>query len=560
MKKEATSIRLGRQMMISSILMALTPLLIFAFVLFYFYNFAYTEKVVAHLEALVERHAQDIDTYLHEKLANIRMQAASYPLEQLQDADFLRTRLEALQAIYPGAYSDLGLVTEDGRQVAYAGPYQLVRADYSHAEWFRQAIHRDEFISDVFLGIRGVPHFIVTCRILSEGHVWLLRATIDFAVFNSLVKESQIGKTGAAFIISRQGEFETERRAETSIDPGLLDSIAKQHFENDSPQFREYGGQSGTDYFLVSVPLKGGEWVLVLQQEKEDALVELYRARWVAILVLVFGGAGIVLTVVVLTRRMQRKIFVAEEEQKIMQKQVVEAGKLAAIGELAAGIAHEINNPVAIMVECAGWIKDLMGMPEYGTEANLKEIQETLQEIAIQGSRCKEITHKLLSFARKTDSRVQEVDIPILLEEIISLTHQKARFGNVTVRTEIAPDLPKITASPTELQQVILNLINNAIDAFSRKEGTIVVRALRQGEAIVIDVADNGQGIPPADLQRIFEPFYTTKPVGKGTGLGLAICYGIINKMGGDITVESELNVGTTFHVRIPVATNSTPA
>ncbi|MGE4553108.1 MAG: sensor histidine kinase, partial [Desulfovibrionaceae bacterium] len=363
-----------------------------------------------------------------------------------------------------------------------------------------------------------------------------------------------------AFIISREGEFQPERRSEPSIDPGLLDSFAKQHFLNDTSQFREYQGEMGKEYFLVSVPLKSGEWVLVLQQEREDALVELYRARWVAMVVLVFGGAGIVFTVVILTRRMQRKIFVAEQEQKIMHKQVVEAGKLAAIGELAAGIAHEINNPVAIMVECAGWIKDLMGMPEYGSEDNLKEIQETLKEITIQGGRCKEITHKLLSFARKTDSRVQEVDIPALLEEIISLTHQKARFGNVTVRTEVAPDLPKITASPTELQQVVLNLINNAIDAISKKEGVIVVRAARQGEDIVIDVADNGQGIPPADLHRIFEPFYTTKPVGKGTGLGLAICYGIINKMGGDITVESELNVGTTFHVRIPVTTNSTPA
>ncbi|MGE4506975.1 MAG: cache domain-containing protein, partial [Desulfovibrionaceae bacterium] len=282
MKKEATSIRLGRQMMVSSILMALTPLLIFAFVLFYFYNFAYTEKVVAHLEALVERHAQDIDTYLHEKLANIRMQATSYPLERLKDADFLRQRLEALQVIYPGAYSDLGLVDEQGRQVAYAGPFQLVRADYSHAEWFHQAIGRNEFISDVFLGIRGIPHFIVTCRMVRDGHPWLLRATIDFAVFNSLVKDIQIGKTGAAFIINREGEFQTERRAETSIDPGLLDSIAKQHFLNDTSQFREYQGEMGKEYFLVSVPLKSGEWVLVLQQEREDALVELYRARWVA--------------------------------------------------------------------------------------------------------------------------------------------------------------------------------------------------------------------------------------------------------------------------------------
>jgi len=206
------------------------------------------------------------------------------------------------------------------------------------------------------------------------------------------------------------------------------------------------------------------------------------------------------------------------------------------------------------MMESAGWVQDLMKQNDMENPETMSEITETLKEIVIQGRRCKEITHKLLSFARRTDSRVSEVKVNELLEELISLTAQKAKYSSVSVRSEFAPDNPVLMGSPTELQQVVLNLINNAIDAIEKPEGVVVVRSRMEGKDVVIDVADNGKGIPQADLVRIFEPFYTTKPVGKGTGLGLSICYGIINKMGGDITVESELDEGSVFHVRIPAS------
>ncbi|NCC25985.1 MAG: HAMP domain-containing histidine kinase, partial [Deltaproteobacteria bacterium] len=166
-------------------------------------------------------------------------------------------------------------------------------------------------------------------------------------------------------------------------------------------------------------------------------------------------------------------------------------------------------------------------------------------------------THKLLSFARRTDARTTEIDLPVLLEEIIAFSAQKAKYGKVHIKTEIDPDLPPLHASPTELQQVVLNLVNNAIDAMDKPEGVIVIRARHEDDNVVIDVADNGQGIPSANLQRLFEPFFTTKPVGKGTGLGLSICYGIINKMGGTISVESELGEGTVFHITLPTRPRS---
>jgi len=236
-----------------------------------------------------------------------------------------------------------------------------------------------------------------------------------------------------------------------------------------------------------------------------------------------------------------------------MDEQIVETGKLASIGELAAGIAHEINNPVAIMVEEAGWIGDLLEEEDLKESSNLDEFKRALNQIRTQGKRCKDITYKLLSFARKTDPREQDVQLNELLEELIALSAQRAKYGNITIKTDFQENLPAVMVSQSEMQQVFLNLINNSIDAMEKRGGEIVVRSRLQGNEVVVEVTDNGPGIARANLGRIFDPFFTTKPVGKGTGLGLSICFGIVKKYGGEIEVRSVPEVETTFSVKIPL-------
>jgi len=185
----------------------------------------------------------------------------------------------------------------------------------------------------------------------------------------------------------------------------------------------------------------------------------------------------------------------------------------------------------------------------------LDEFYRALKQIDTQGKRCKEITHKLLSFARKTDSKIHEVQINELIEDVIGLSEQSAKYNKVTISKTLQQGMPSVHVSHTEIQQVLLNLINNALYAMEKQGGTIDIRSQLDHEHIVITLADNGPGIPRANLGRIFDPFFTTKPVGKGTGLGLSICFGIIKKMGGEIDVQSVVDMGTTFHIRIPIET-----
>ena len=451
-----------------------------------------------------------------------------------------------------------GLVDDEGIQVAYAGPFKLLKAHYSDADWYQKAMHRQFFISDVFLGLRGLPHFIVAVRQDYQKRHWILRATINFMAFNNLVENLRIGETGFAFILNKSEAFQT--RPPYGLRPGsnhyarFIDYMGKNKarvhmFENAA----EFGAKN----IHVGAFLKNDEWLLVYRQDMADAYHDLNHAQRVAFIIILAGGIIILSTALIISRRMVGRLATADREKRLMNRQVIETGKLAAIGELAAGIAHEINNPVAIMMEKAGWIQDLLEEEEFQEGENLAEFEESLEEIRNQARRCKEITHKLLSFARKTDSRSHHLQLNSLLEDVIGLSEQRAKYAGVVFRMNLNGKLPTIEASPTEMQQVFLNLVNNAMDAMEKKGGEIIISSFVSNSNIVVEFTDTGPGIPAANLDKIFAPFFTTKPVGKGTGLGLSICYGIIKKLGGGIDVESELEKGTTFRVRIPLRSDS---
>ncbi|NLI82810.1 MAG: two-component sensor histidine kinase [Deltaproteobacteria bacterium] len=574
---------LSRNLVSIVIVVSFTPLLLIAALIGYSFETSYKGKSIAYLKETVKRNQQNIDVFLSEKLDYLKVLSRSYTFEELTDEKFLARKLAILQDAYGGVFVDLGVVNSQGIQVAYAGMFKLERADYSKAEWFKTAMKRTHFISDVFLGLRRSPHFIVSIKHNWRGEDYILRATVDFVQFNSLVENVRIGETGHAFIMNRAGEFQTKVGPETEAnrefymallqknglkwEDGGLDAVSGvpsfTYSYWDSP-YKEIiltgeGRRGGDDFVYIMTPLKSGEWVLVFQQDKSDAFRDLRRARFLALAILLLGGASIAVTAILVSRKMVSRIEMSDREKEMMNEQVIETGKLASVGELAAGIAHEINNPVAIMVEEAGWIEDLLRDETQMEASKLEEVKRALTQINTQGERCKEITHKLLSFARRTDPRVVEVNINEVLEEILSISEQRSKFSNVKLEKNLDPDLPHIMASPSELQQVFLNLINNSLDAIGTGGGTITVTSRLADDRLVVDVADTGTGMPKAILARIFEPFFTTKPVGKGTGLGLAICYGIIKKMGGDITVNSAVGVGTTMHVYLPVPKGAVP-
>jgi two-component system NtrC family sensor kinase len=548
-----------RNMVLTIIIVSLVPMVLVSTTLYVQFRDSYREKVNDHLRELVQKHKQNIDTFLQERLTDIRLMAARNGHERLKDPNFLQRNLQLLQQEYGSVFVDLGVVDAEGRQEAYAGPFKLAKAFYGDAEWFREVGRSDYVISDVFLGLRALPHFIVAVQNTDDGRPWILRATIDFVAFNNLVDSIRIGRTGFAFILNREAVLQTTPGARPYAS-GVTDSAyAKSLWSAISSGKGDVRillkeDSSGRENIYAGAFLKGGGWLLIYQQSAEDAFADLDRSFLVTTVIMMLGAAAVLVMALALSRRMVHRIAAIDAEKSLMNEKVVETGKLASIGELAAGVAHEINNPVAIMVEEAGWIGDLLEEDDLRESKNLAEFKRALEQIRNQGRRCKEITHKLLSFARKTSEKVQDININELLEDLLAISAQRAKYSMVEVSTRLAEGLPPVRLSLAELQQVFLNLINNALDAMENRGGRLSIASRRENGFVVVDFADTGAGIPAPYLSRIFDPFFTTKAVGKGTGLGLSICFGIVNKMGGRIEVASTVEVGSTFSVYLPAA------
>lgn len=546
-----------RTMVLTVMLVAGVPLLMIGLVIIQQFGDAYRTKITDHLTLLMRKHSRTIDAFLTDRLGNIRVLARSHSIEELTDPDFLTQKLAVLREEYGGFFVDLGLIDPQGVQQVYSGPFNLAKADYADAAWFSEIKKRQYTISDVFSGLRGSPHFIVAAIIPRGDDGWILRATVDFDAFNALVSNIRIGSTGFAFILNRTGEPQTRPLLGGDRLGDSHRAFLNADLLHDKVLIEEHPDAAGKDSIFAVTPLNNGRWILIYQQQISDAFESWNTAQKTAIFLFVVWAGIVGVFTYFVSRRMTLRIEEVIDQKDKMSDQVVEAGRLASIGELAAGIAHEINNPVAVMVEEAGWIQDLLSEDDPATADNLTEIERAAGQIRTQGGRCKEITHKLLSFARKTDPTAKKLDLNELIEEIISLVDQKTRYANVTLETLLARDLPPVWASATELQQVLLNLLNNSVDAMNPTGGHIRISTQLKGRQIVLRVIDNGIGIADANLSRIFDPFYTTKPVGQGTGLGLSICYGIIQKLGGKIHAQSAKGIGTTFTITLPVSSET---
>jgi two-component system NtrC family sensor kinase len=237
------------------------------------------------------------------------------------------------------------------------------------------------------------------------------------------------------------------------------------------------------------------------------------------------------------------------------ERAVARAEKLAAVGRLAAGVVHEINNPLATIAACAESLETRIAEGAFSGSSDVEDLKEYLGLIRDEAFRCKQITNGLLDFSRlRAGNRV-----PVNLVDTIKMTARlvtvQHRGDNIQIEIETANDLPSVLGDEGQLQQAIVALSTNAIDAMP-EGGTLTLRAHRSGPNVIVEIKDTGIGIPQENLTKIFDPFFTTKDVGRGTGLGLAVCYGIVSEHGGRLDVRSAVGVGTTFTISLPKASN----
>jgi two-component system NtrC family sensor kinase len=537
-----------RRVLLILLLLAVTPLAALGLFSLNRINAVYDEKINAGIEALTNSKRRALDTFMAERLAQIKTLAFTHSFTELSN----QARLSEIFTVMQNnshSFADMGIIGTDGRHAAYVGPYQLRDADYSAEPWFRETLRKGMYISDVFTGFRHVPHFIIAVLRHEGGRSFILRATIDMDAVDALLERVYSSGGSDAFLVNSRGELQS-----------------KSHFHGKLMETIDFAlpPLNGNEIKTFNVTVNGGRslpaavtsleairWFLVVEDDATEMLLPLQRLKMFIIVLVALGGGLVIAGALICSRLLVDSLAAADEKQAHIDARLLQSSKMAALGKMAAGVAHEINNPLMLIQENAGWIRDLLGDEQPQRMKNYQDILDSAAKIESHVARAKGITRRMLGFGRRMNPGRMEIILNALAGQAVEMFDSEARARNIRIHREFDPGLPVILSDPAQLEQVFINIIDNAVDAVGR-DGTVTVRTEAFAGGARIAFRDSGPGMDENTRRHIFDPFFTTKKIGEGTGLGLAICYSILEKLGGRIEVVSSPGQGAEFIVSLP--------
>jgi two-component system NtrC family sensor kinase len=533
-------------MILIMVLVTIVPLLLMALINYHEYQRALKQEIIVPLGVLVNKTKHSFELFLTERLSAVSFIASAYSFQELADQKTLNRIFRVMKQEF-GGFVDLGLIDSSGLQVSYAGPYQLEGKRYKDHDWFHEVVVRGEHTSDVFMGYRKFPHFVMAVKHEAPtGESWILRATIDTEMFNNLIVSMGLDPASDAFIINRSGVFQTTSKFYGQVLDKFPLPLPPISYD---PNVLEMTDHQGREILLAYTYFVSPSFILVAVKPRGEVLRSWYTLKTELFLIFVASVVIIFLVVFKLTDMFVKRIEESDYRRELAYHDMEYTNKLATIGRLAAGIAHEINNPMAIINEKAGLMGDLIGsMSQFPNKEKFLRLTESIRQSV---DRCSTITHRLLGFARRMDVEIELIDLNEVILEVIGFLENEALHHNVDVRLQLADDLPQISSDHGQLQQIFLNILNNAFSAVEDGGMVVITTWEHDADTVGVSVEDNGIGMSEETRSHIFEPFFSTRE-GYGTGLGLSITYGIIKKLGGNIEVQSKEEEGTTFTVFLP--------
>jgi len=531
--------RLFNSIVVALLAASFIPLLVIGGGMYYHTVSILEQKTLAALDAEISEHQKTIDHFLAERTMDLKILSSNLGFDYLTAPGNLKKVFDTLQQELP-CFTDMGVIDDQGRHRAYVGPYDLLSKNYKETPWFKAIQQREYYVSDVFLGFRNDPHFIIAVKQMTGEGFWILRATVDTDYFERLVAEVLSKRDGDAYIVNKDGILQTTPRWGGKI-MGQSGVKYKEPFEG--VRLEERGGKIIMMAWLERVP-----WLCVAEFKREDIYSPLRNVRTVGLFVFVLGTMLIVLTVILTTNYLFSRLETKRRNIRFLDHQLQHSNRMASSMKLASGFVREVNETLSNIDLVLSWVDDL-AQGDLSGEESRTEVRESLKQVRSELVRARRATGRFLKSTQSSLPIIREVRVQDLLDEIIELLERELHFNRITVKRDYQDPLPPVQSDPSQLRQVFQNLIVNALTAIG-KDGVITLTAQGSEERVSIGVGDTGPGIPKDRLEKIFEPLFTTKP--DGTGLGLSIGAGILKKLGGRISVKSEIGKGAVFTVDIP--------
>lgn len=550
--RQYTVVTIKRKIFVAMLLVPLLPVLIALGTGSYVHSTYVHKNDLSHVSQIANSLSTTIDRYIHDCLGDLSLIGSS--VFNIQNISNLKNILEIIQNKRKEIL-DIALIDAQGSVISYAGPVLFTGAHIIPGDWFAQALERGFGVGDVQIGQMGVPHFVLACRVLHDEQVYVLRIALDISVFDQILRGMR-EESVEIFLTNAEGEL-------LAGDGQVLTR------ERNLPQLENWSRQgrvffdSDTGQAQASRVMSQIGWILTVR--KHAALTFTSQDSVFLFLGLSMLGGGIVIlfSSLYLSGYIEKMLQQRDMEREKLREQLYRAGRLAELGEMATGFAHEINNPLQIMKSDQAYIEMVLrDFQEHCADEpkcleDITEMTSSVEQIKVQIDRCARITHSILRFGRAGTLDVQHVNLAKFIPEVLTMVRKKSQISGIDLRVEMASPKLIVNVDPGRLQQVLLNLINNAMyaiqEASDRRVGEIVLGCgLDKDGRVRIQVTDNGVGIGPEHQKLIFTPFFTTKPPGGGTGLGLSVCHDLVDQMNGVLDFVSRKGEGTTFFITLP--------
>ena len=531
---------------------ALVPLLVVTVIHHELTQKSVDSELILRTERLASNARRAVTFFLEERLDALIFTVNEIHYDQLANPDQLAELLRNLKLGF-GGLTDLSVVDHTGLQIAYAGPFKLEGKNYSNQTWFLECQKCNYYVSEIFSGYRDLPHIIIAVKSFRpDGTFFILRATIETERLIQTLSSYETGAHADIFLANRSGIIQTSSKYYGYIFEKM--SLPVPDYSPRTQTVMENDGQGRpivAGYAFITTRIAETPFILMVIKQKAGMMSTWHELRSN---LNGFVGFNIVVIIIVITLTctfMVNRLYQADRAKAETMVLMEQNNQLASIGQLAAGVAHEINNPLALINETAGYVKDLFVIKQQYQKDD--ELLENINFILEAVERCGRITRQLLGFARKFDVNIQKVNLNEVISDVLIFRRKEAEYRNINVHVDVLENIPDIETDRGKLQQILLNLVNNAFQAVDDGCWLDIDVASSVPDEISITISDNGCGMPEENLPKIFDPFFTTKERGKGTGLGLAITYGLVKKLHGNMTVESKENVGSTFIITLPI-------